>query len=124
LLSPQDHTSWDVTYLATVEEAANAGRRLRAAVDEILAQCESAMEELLGGTTAAARARSALESADPRRLELHSAMDSMSQALRRCRSEAIRILVDTEQMTISEVARFLDISVSMTSRLYHASAGP
>ncbi len=55
---------------------------------------------------------------------LAGALARMTSALAASRAAAIRVIVDDEGSTMTDVARALGVARQVASRLYHTSAGP
>src|SRR3954451_2853033 len=90
-----DRRQWDVGYIAVIEDLGSAAERLRALLDDGIAVCESVVKEIRSGTPAADRQRAAFEHGNRSRLDVHQATRDLDRALRRMRTEGIRILVDS-----------------------------
>lgn len=121
-MRPQDDATWDGSYVATLSELASASRHLRDLLDVVADRCDAVVKDIRGGTTAAVRQRDALVDGNQLRLDIQNAMGAVEKLVRRMRSEGIRILVDSGQLSLAEVARLLGISSTMAGRLYRAAA--
>lgn len=79
------------------------------------------VREIRAGTSAADRQRAAFVNGNPLRQDVHEAMRELERLIKCVRSEGIRILVDSGQMTLTDVARLLGISPTMARRLYRSA---
>lgn len=120
-MSPHDDATWDDRYVATMEGLAAASRHLRDLLDVVADRCDEAVKDIRGGATAAVRQSEAFVGNNQLRLDVQDAMGAVEKLVRRTRSEGIRILVDSGQLTLAEVARLLGISSTMAGRLYRAA---
>jgi hypothetical protein len=116
-----DRRQWDAGYIAVIEDLGAAAERLRGLLEDGIELCEAVVKEIRSGTPAADRQRAAFERGNRDRLDVHEATRDLDRALRRMRTEGIRILVDSGEASLAEVARLLDVSTTMAGRLYHGT---
>jgi fructose-1-phosphate kinase PfkB-like protein len=94
-----------------------ASREVAAALEALQASCATADELLVAGSTPIEAYRACRFAAV--RDEFFAAFDRFNQQLTVMRAEGVRLLVDAEGRTLTEVATIIGRSRQFASRLYH-----
>ena len=111
----------DDQYISALRGVASAARRLRPLLNEVSERCDALVRMMQAGTCAAAHDEAVIEADNRLRERTHGALLELEHAMREVRGLRIRIMVDSGERTLSEVARLLGISRQMASRLYRST---
>lgn len=102
--------------VSALEDARKAGRRLVEAIEHMDSVTDRAITELEAGSTAtAAYAKSDF---NPARDDVFAAFDAFEQAFNKVRALGVRMAVDDEGASFTEVGRLVGRSRQFVTRLY------
>jgi DNA-directed RNA polymerase specialized sigma24 family protein len=109
-------------YTAAIDRVERTAANLHGALDVVVAALEAARRERIAGLNLTDIVRGlATRGGKETRLMPTKAFREFERAISAYRATAIRVLVDEEGMTYSEVAKLTGVSRQMVARLYRAA---